>query len=153
MGYLILADHREQSDSEVLRAHRGGEARAHRGGRALALLHERYGARHRGTRVTLPRASPAASGQNFLLVLYDRLLVSNDFDLIGDDQCKAILVTQDPVLVGDDVPLVRHYLQLILGSGLRHWLFPFMVFDCGVIAGSSASTMVIPRSAGKPSTT
>jgi hypothetical protein len=61
--------------------------------------------------------------QDLLLVLYYRLLIPNDPDLITEQQLEAILVAEDPLLVADDLPLVSHDLQLISYRRLRHWVF------------------------------
>jgi hypothetical protein len=54
------------------------------------------------------------------LVPDDRLLIPNDPDLIREEHPKTVLITQDLLLVGNDRPLVRDDLQLILDCGLRH---------------------------------
>src|SRR5437016_10219918 len=47
LGDVLLADHPEQPNREVLRSHGGGKAGTRGGDRALALLHGRRGPRHR----------------------------------------------------------------------------------------------------------
>jgi hypothetical protein len=72
----------------------------------------------------LSRAAPAAGRRDdLLLVLYYRLLIPNDPDLITEQHLEAILVVEDLLLVADDRPLVCHDLELILYRRLRHGVF------------------------------
>src|SRR3954470_637391 len=75
----------------------------------------------------LSRARFRASRQDLLLILDDSLLIPNDLDLIGHNLRQTILVSYDPVLVGDD-------LHLILDCGLRHcWSLFWFQSGCSQI--------------------
>jgi hypothetical protein len=71
--------------------------------------------------------------QDLLLVLYDRLLVPQDLDLVADHQRKSILIPQDLLLVRNDHTIACDDPLLILERRLCHCLFLFLGFMSGVI--------------------